>query len=147
MPKTIEMSASDFSQVLSCFNDPCSTAIPGGDPEAIPPDPEACQHWIEMVYVVKAADLVISRAASQGAISQSWDEVIDDFCGTPPRWPFPWPPKRPFKRESLSAVQLLALAARFQEAADSLDSELALDQAADQLFEVALKRLAEQGPR
>jgi len=147
MARKIEMSGSEFAQVLACFGDPCSTAIPGGEPEAIPPDPESCQHWIEMIYVLKAADLVISQAAVQGPLPDPWDKFIDDICGTPPRWPLPWPRKKPFKRESLSAVQLLAAAARFQEAADSLDSQLELEQVADRLFEAGLSRLAEQGPR
>jgi hypothetical protein len=143
------MSASDFSKVLASFNNPCSTAIPGGDPEALPPDPESCKHWIEAAYVVKAADLAIAEAIERGPLRDPWSKFIDDVCGTPPRWPFPWPPKKPFQRESLSAVQILAVAARFQEAADTLNPELELEleKAADRLFEVGLGRLAEQGPR
>jgi hypothetical protein len=145
--RKIEMSATDFSRVLANFGDPCSTAIPGGDPEAIPPDPESCQHWIEMMYVVRAADLAIAQTANQEGTSKALATIVDDFCGTPPRWPFPWPPRNPFKRDALSAVQLLAAAARFQEAADSLELQPEVEKVADQLFEAGLSRLAEQGPR
>lgn len=147
MARKIEMSATDFSRVLANFADPCSTAIPGGDPEAIPPDPEGCQHWIEMMYVLKAADFAIAQTADQEGTGMALKTIVDDFCGTPPRWPRPWPPRNPFKRDALSAVQLLAAGARFQEAADSLDSQPELEQVADQLFEAGLSRLAEQGPR
>ncbi|HSS42178.1 MAG TPA: hypothetical protein VLK37_06440 [Solirubrobacterales bacterium] len=147
MARKIEMSGSEFAQVLACFGDPCSTAIPGGEPEAIPPDPESCQHWIEMVYVLKAADLAIAQSSNQGGGGRALATIVDDFCGTPPRWPLPWPKRKPFKREALSAVQLLAAAARFQEAADSLDSSQELAEVADQLFEAGLGRFAEQGPR
>jgi hypothetical protein len=41
----------------------------------------------------------------------------------------------------------LAAAARFQEAADSLDSQPEIEKVADQLFEAGMSRLAEQGPR
>jgi hypothetical protein len=145
--RKIEMSATDFSRVLANFGDPCSTAIPGGDPEAIPPDPESCQHWIEMIYVMRAADLAIAQTANQEGTGKALATIVDDFCGTPPRWPFPWPPRNPFKRDALSAVQLLAAAARFQEAADSLELQPEVETVADQLFEAGLGRLAEQGPR
>ena len=147
MSKKIEMSTTDFSRVLANFGDPCSTAIPGGDPEAIPPDSESCQHWIEMMYVVRAADVVIAQAAGQEGASKALASIVEDICGTPPRWPLPWPPRNPFKRDALSAVQLLAAAARFQAAADSLDSQPEIEQVADQLFDAGLSRLAEQGPR
>ncbi|HEY6730917.1 MAG TPA: hypothetical protein VI039_07825 [Solirubrobacterales bacterium] len=83
MARNIEMSTSEFAQVLACFGDPCSTAIPGGDPEAIPPDPESCQHWIELVYVLKAADLAIAQNANQGGGGRAMVTIVDDFCGTP----------------------------------------------------------------
>jgi hypothetical protein len=70
--------------------------------------------------------------------------VIDDFCGTPPRWPLPWPPRYVFKRERLSAVQLLATAARFHAAAGAMGRRpeaLSFEAAAEKLADAGLERL------
>jgi hypothetical protein len=73
---------------------------------------------------------------------------VDDFCGTPPRWPLPWPPARfTLDPKGLTPAQLLAVGARFQAAADyvgdnALQPELAA--AADRLFETGLSRLGER---
>jgi hypothetical protein len=158
--KTIEMSVSDLSVVLGFLTDPCSTGE--SDAGAIPADPESCAHWMEVTMVVVGVDQAIDRALSHrqlgdalgggeseavGKLIQSdLQRVVDDFCGTPPRWPMPWPPKSPFKRDSLSAVQLLAAGCRFQQAADRLRSQPELEMASEQLIEAGLARLAENGP-
>jgi hypothetical protein len=74
MPRTVEISVSDLTAMIgSLTSNPCSTAIPGGEPEALPPDPEGCQHWIETVYATKAADLAIDRALSQSQIGGAFE--------------------------------------------------------------------------
>jgi hypothetical protein len=160
MSRKIEVTASEFASVMGCLFDPCSTAI-RGEPGAIPPDPEACQHWIETAYVVLAADLMIAKAlnrkeleedleragaGSGGGVGSMMQAFIDDFCGTPPRWPRGWPRRKPFKRDSLSAVQLLAAGARMQAAFDQL-GQPELEEAADRFFDEGFSRLGERGAR
>ncbi|MCX5214555.1 hypothetical protein OG689_35745 [Kitasatospora sp. NBC_00240] len=142
----------------------CSSFLPGEvpPPEWIEPDPESCQHWLEAVTVMRAADTAIERVYVQQRIADASGDgaarsareahraeiarVVDDFCGTPPRLPAPWPPSRvPLKNEGLRATTLLALAGRFHAAAGRMeDHALApeLGIGADRLFEVGLGRLA-----
>jgi hypothetical protein len=166
MEGKIELDARAFLGTIGRLTyNPCSTAIPGGDPEALPPDPEGCQHWIETTYVLKAADRAIERALVKSDLARSLDaaetggdqtlfeadlqEMIDDFCGTPPRWRMPWPPRSAFKRDSLSAIQILAAAYRLYDAVESQGRRpeaLALESAAEQMMNMGLERLAQDGP-
>jgi hypothetical protein len=162
--ETIELTKSAFADVVGFMLDPCSSLLPGERPipGTIPPDPEGCKHWIELLMVVQVADVAIDRALSRQQLDEAMGDarsggvdaankamlrqVVDDFCGTPPRWPVPWPPPtRALDPKGLSAIQLLALGARFQAAADHLpDHALAPDlgSAADQLLGAGLARLA-----
>lgn len=163
MADTIEMTKSDFVSVLASVASPCSSFLPGEEPipNWIEPDPEACSHWLAAVMVMKAADVAIEQTLRQQRVGEALGQggpdavlasnrsdlksFVDDFCGTPPRWPLPWPPPwRPLDPAGLKPVQLLVAAARFQAAADhfgenALQPEFAA--AADQLFEAGLSRL------
>ena len=71
------------------------------------PDPEACEHWQQIVAIMKAADTAIHRTLGQQRFGESLGEggagsvlnsnrselqqFVDDFCD-PPKWPLPWPP-------------------------------------------------------
>ena len=166
MSDSIEMKKSDFVKVVAAVATRCGPWLPGEEP--IPgwmePDPEACEHWQQIVAIMKAADTAIHRTLGQQRFGESLGEggagsvlssnrselqqFVDDFCGTPPKWPLPWPPpRRKLDPKGLSPAQLLVAAARFQAAADfvsgnALQPEFAA--AADRLFEVGLARLSER---
>lgn len=163
MSETIELTKSDFANVIGFMLDPCSSLLPGERPipGTVPPDPEGCKHWIEVLTLTQVADVAIDRVLSRQRDEASGDResdavqatnraevqrLVDDFCGKPPRWPLPWPqPRRPLDPAGLSAIQLLAVGVRFQAAADHVqDNALqpALAMAADQLLDAGLSRLA-----
>ena len=83
-------------------------------------------------------------ARIQGTVS----DLIDDWCGTRPPRPFPWP-WGPVLRgtEELTSSDLLVAGAQFQKAAEVLEGS-ALGQtfqdAADRLFETGAARLNEE---
>lgn len=166
MPDTIEMTKADFVSVVASLASPCGSSLPGEEPIPgwIGPDPESYEHWLQMVMIMKAADVAIDRTLGQQRLGETLDEggadamvannrsdlqrFVDDFCGTPPRWPLPWPPpRRRLDPKGLTPAQLLIAGARFQAAADhvgdnALQPELAA--AADRLFETGLSRLGER---
>jgi hypothetical protein len=102
--ETIELTKSAFADVVGFMLDPCSSLLPGERPipGTIPPDPEGCKHWIELLMVVQVADVAIDRALSRQQLGEAMGDarsggvdaankamlrqVVDDFCGTPPRW-------------------------------------------------------------
>lgn len=166
MPNRIEMTKSNFVSVLASVASPCGPWLPGEEPIPgwIDPDPDQCDHWREMVMIMKAADSAIDRILGQQRLGESLgdggsDAVLannlsdiqrfaDDVCETPPRWPLAWPPpRRPLNPKGLTAAQLLIAGARFQAVADhvgdnALQPELAAT--ADRLFEAGLSRLDER---
>ena len=166
MRETIEIAKSDFVTVLASSMSPCTRLFHGSDvpPDWIDPDPEACQHFLDAIAIVRVADAAIGRTLEQQRLGEALGEqgtnvlasnkasvqqFADDFCGTPPRMPVPWPPpRRPLDSQGLTALQLILVGARFQAAADHID-ENGLQQdfaaAADQLFAVGFSRLREQG--
>jgi hypothetical protein len=163
---TLAIAKSDFVSVIASMASPCGPWLPGEEPIPgwIDLEPEPCEHWLDMMQIIKAADVVIDRTLGQQQLSETLGEgnatailannrsdlqrFVDDVCGTPPRWPLPWPPpRRRLSPNGLSPVQLLVAGARFQAASDhvggnALQPEL-LD-AADRLFEAGLSRLAER---
>jgi hypothetical protein len=164
MRDTIEIAKSDFVRVLASAVSPCTELFHGPDvPRGwIDPDPESCAHWLDAIAIVVVADAAISRALEQQRVGEGLGErgtdvlatnrsfvqqFADDFCGTPPRMPVPWPPsRRPLDPEGLTAMQLILVGARFQDAADHLgDSALQPEFAAtaDQLFATGFSRLGE----
>jgi hypothetical protein len=69
-------------------------------------------------------------------------EVVDDWCGTRPPRPWPWPPHP--RRESLFGEELIVAAAQFGRIAEvtsgnPLQEDFAA--AANQLFEAGVKQL------
>ena len=165
MRDTIEMAKSDFVRVLASAVSPCTEMFHGPDVprDWIDPDPEACQHWLDAIAIVKVADAAIGRTLEQQrlgeALGDNGTDVLannrsfvqrfaDDFCGTPPRMPVPWPPpRRPIDPQGLTAMQLILVGARFQAAADHIgDNVLQQDFAAtaDQLFATGLSRLRDR---
>jgi len=163
---TIEMTKSDFGSVLASVASPCGPWLPGEEPIPgwIDPDPESCKHWLEMVMVLKAVDVAVDRALGHQRFGETLGEggsdavlasnrsdlqgFVDDVCGTPPRWPLPWPPpRRPLDPKGLTPAQLLVIGARFQAAADHVgDNALhpEFTAAADRLFEIGLSRLGDR---
>jgi hypothetical protein len=165
MRDTIEMAKSDFVRVLASAVSPCTEMFHGPDvpPDWIDPDPDACQHWLDAIAIVKVADAAIGRTLEQQRLGEALGEqgtdvlasnrsfvqqFADDFCGTPPRMPVPWPPpRRPIDPQGLTAMQLILVGARFQAAADHIgDNALQQDLAAtaDQLFATGLSRLRDR---
>jgi hypothetical protein len=163
MRDTIEMSKSDFVRVLASAVSPCTelmygtTDLPRG---WIEPEPEACQHWLDGIAFMKVADAAIGRTLDQQRLGEALGEqgkdvladnqsfvqrFADDFCGTPPIMPVPWPPpRRSLDPKGLTAMQLILVGARFQAAADHIgDNALQQEFAAtaDQLFAMGLSRL------
>lgn len=166
MPNTIEMEKSDFVSVLAAVAGPCGPWLPGEEPIPgwIEPDPESCEHWLQAVAAMKAADVAMDRALAQQRLGETLGEgnadvvlassradlqrFVDDFCGTPPKWPLPWPPpRRPLDPKGLTPVQLLILGARFHAAAEHLGDDVlqpVLAATADQFFEAGLSRQNER---
>jgi hypothetical protein len=72
-------------------------------------------------------------------------DLVDDWCGNrPPRWPWPWPPRR--DRRELYGEELLVAGAQFSRIAEAMaDNPLRDDfaAAATQFLETGLKRLDE----
>jgi hypothetical protein len=88
------------------------------------------------------------RARAVARIEGTVSELIDDWCGTRPPRPFPWP-WGPVLRgtEKLSSSELLVAGTQFHKAAEVLeDSPLrqAFQEAADRLFETGAARLNEE---
>jgi hypothetical protein len=73
-----------------------------------------------------------------GAARQDLAAMIDDWCGTGPKWPFPWPPP-PWWHGRLEAEELLTAGLQFKAAA-RMDTPLRDDfaAAADRLMEVGM---------
>jgi hypothetical protein len=151
MSREFTVDAPLFASVLVFTTDPCSSQFQPGEIPDWQTDATGCAHWIETVWCVKAADMAIDqvvneRVADGATISLS--SLIDDFCGTPPRWPLPWPKASPLKDDHLSAATLLMVASRLQMAADHVRAEgeqPEIDAAANRLFDVGFERLAEEG--
>ncbi|MDP8909799.1 MAG: hypothetical protein M3N47_11960 [Chloroflexota bacterium] len=165
MPDKIEMTKSGFVSVLASVASPCGPGLPGEEPIEgwIDPDPEQCDHWLQMVTIIRAADVAIGRTLGQQRLGETLaaggteavlvsnrsdlQRFADDCCESPPRWPLPWPPpRRPLDANGLTPAQLLVAGARFQAAADhigdnALQPELAA--VADRFFETGLSRLNE----
>jgi len=74
-------------------------------------------------------------------------EFVDDYCGNvPPRWPRPWPWPLTADPTPRDPMELLVAGAQFQRASEAvagtpLQEDFAA--AADQLFEIGLRRLEE----
>jgi hypothetical protein len=164
VPNLIEMTKSDLVAVLSEMLDPCSSLLPGEEPipGTIPPDPEACAHWRSMLAAVRATDVAIDRMLGQQRLGEALgnggataalqtnrsdvQRLVDDVCGTPPRWPLPWPPpRRPLGPDALTGAALLMVGTRFQAAAEQLQGNALQSEftaAADRLFVAGLERVA-----
>ena len=82
---------------------------------------------------------------SQQAVSRQVAQLVDDYCGTPPRrprWPLPWPFRltRPDEKFVISPSELVTMGAQFYQASEALgDAPLASD------FAAAAHRLAQTG--
>jgi hypothetical protein len=159
MARTIEVDTSALASVWEmAWGGPCTGSLfdPHEFPGWVPLDDTTCQHVTEAGWCVKAADLVLDRvvtlhrAGPEGSklAASELARLIDEFCGTPPRWPFPWPPKSPLKDHGeLAAVAVIAVAARLQTAAEGIELEQArsdVEGAADQMFGVGFERLAQE---
>ena len=84
-----------------------------------------------------------------GVIHRKVSEFVDDWCGTPPRYPkpFPWP-WGPLVRgtEELQPIELFVAGAQFQKAADALEGNALqeiFEGAADRLLQTGVSRLEE----
>ena len=84
-----------------------------------------------------------------GVIQHKVSEFVDDWCGTPPHYPkpFPWP-WGPLVRgtEELQPIELIVAGAQFQKAADALEGNALqeiFEGAADRLLQTGVSRLEE----
>lgn len=156
MSRTFTVETHLIASVLGTTTDPCSSMFTPGEIPDWQVDATGCEHWMETVWCVKAADMAIAKvidlrgARDNGSTlaASHLQEMIDDFCGTPPRWPLPWPKSSPLKADQLSSATLLMVASRLQLTADHMRAEgeqPEIEAAADQLFEIGFTRLAEEG--
>lgn len=140
-----------------------SSNLPGQEPIKgwAYPDGESCRHWQEMVGVMNVTDAAIDRACTQQKLGDALGsdnaeavlianrsdiaQFVDDFCGTPPKWPLQWPrPNVVLRDDGLRAADLIVAALRFHAAAEGMEGSLLHSEfatAADRLFEVGLSRL------
>lgn len=167
MNDKIELAKSDLVRLFDAVIPyQCTSFLPGEPipPRFVPPDPEACQHWIEALTAIGLAEQAVERAVNRQQIGDALAgggaeallassrsdivQFVDDFCGTPPRWPLPWPPpdgRLVMNPEGLPPGALVAAGVRFQAAADHLQAhplQAEFSAAADRLFDVAISRLA-----
>jgi hypothetical protein len=161
----IEFTKSDFAGFMADLME-CGPFLPG---ENIPrnwiiPD-DGCVLWVGTVTSFRLAEVAIDRALTQQRVGDALDgsrseamlasnrsgivQFVDDICGTPPKWPLPWPPpnrRMAMDPEGLPAAYLLAAGARFRAAADLLEAhplQAEFSAAADRLFETGLSRLTQ----
>ena len=122
------------------------------NPQPLPPK----GHWraanAARTIIVQVLNLheVSEALASDGGeraqvvINRKVSEFVDDWCGTPPRYPkpFPWP-WGPLVRgtEELQPIELIVAGAQFQKAADALEGNAALQES----FEGAADRFLQTG--
>lgn len=126
---------------------------PRREKEGPSPDPwkGALLARVEIDRVVGLAQMAEAVSGEQGreVVRRRLAEMVDEWCGTPPkpRWPLPWPfPLRwrdgdEFK---IGPADLVVMGAQFQKTAEALgDSALAEDfaAAADRLTQTGLERL------
>src|SRR5918912_1541775 len=75
MDERIEMARTDFEALADSMAvaAACTSLLPGEEPPPnwIPPDEEACAHWLEAVAVTRAADRAIDRALVQQRLADS----------------------------------------------------------------------------
>lgn len=111
---------------------------------------------VEIDRVVGLAQMAEAVSGEQGreVVRRRLAEIVDEWCGTPPkpRWPLPWPfPLRWRNAEEfkIGPADLVVMGAQFHKTAEALgDSALAEDfaAAADRLTQTGLERLnAEAG--
>ena len=130
------------------------TEGPGPQPWKKPgpvPDPwkGALLARVEIDRMVVLARMVEAVGGErQGVVRRQLAEILDEWCGTPPRprWPLPWP--FPFKWRDeefkIGPADLILMGVQFHKAAEGLrDSGLAEDfaAAADRLTQTGLERL------
>jgi hypothetical protein len=90
----------------------------------------------------------------QEVMSRQLAEMVDEWCGTPPkpRWPLPWPFAFRWRDEEfkIGPADLVLMGVQFQKAAEALsDSALAEDftAAANRLTQTGLERLDSEATR
>src|ERR671939_175528 len=75
MDERIEMARTDFEALADSMAvaAACTSLLPGEEPPPnwIPPDEEACAHWLEAVAGTRAADRAIDRALVQQRLADS----------------------------------------------------------------------------
>jgi hypothetical protein len=163
MNDKLEIPKSGFVKLLSAVMDgyACLEFFHPGDTRGlIPPDPESCQHWLDMVTVVTLSDAVIARAYDQQTVADTLGDAgseamratnraqlgqfVDDLCGTPPKATLLPRLDKKFNADTLHPADIIVAATRFRASADQLDGnslQTELLATADRLFEVGLSRL------
>jgi hypothetical protein len=99
------------------------STLPGSQPSSIEPNPSPWRHVVEgFVTAVSVRDLASRvpdeavRKKMEQSSGQSIVQLLDDYCGTPPRlWPWPWPGPPPWVFNIAS--ELNAIASIMQEGA------------------------------
>ena len=163
MVDRLEISKSGFVEVLSDVMGgyACLEFFHPGDTRGlIPPDPESCKHFLDMIAVVTLSDAVIERAynrqnaadtvaqpgseAMRASNRSELDRFVDDLCGAPPKVTLMARPNVRFNADRLHPADILVAGARFRAAAEQLDGDslrTELSATADRLFEIGLSRL------
>ena len=105
-----------------------------------------------MVGLARMVEAVDGNRRQDG-IRRQLAEIIDEWCGTPPRprWPLPWPFPFSLREDfSIGPIDLVMMGVQFHKAAEALrDSPLAEDfsAAANRLTKTGLQRLEANQPQ
>lgn len=104
-----------------------------------------------MVGLARMVEAVNGGHGHDG-IRRQLAEIIDEWCGTPPRprWPLPWPFAFGLEEFNIGPVDLVMMGVQFHKAAEALrDSALAEDfsAAANRLTQTGLERLETNQPQ
>jgi hypothetical protein len=98
-------------------------------------------------YALDRQELAAAAGQVNDSVPASIRRFIEDFCGTPPRkpWPLPYPPPKWWRDvEEIGPVDVLVAAAQFHRVAETMpDNPLAaeFDTGADKLFDASIQQL------
>lgn len=103
---------------------------------------------IDRVVVLAQTAAVVGGEQGREVVRRRLAEIVDEWCGTPPkpRWPLPWPFPLRWRNEELKIgpADLVLMGVQFHKTAEALgDSGLAEEftAAADRLTQTGLERL------
>ena len=108
--------------------------------------------WRSVVISRAVIEQVAALSRSEGSESgrSTLQAFVDDFCGTPPRWPWPWPwpYDRHWRFKGPNVLDLLLAGAQLHGAAElktNRSVQELFSEAADQLLTTGLRNLESQG--